>query len=41
MLPARIFWSGNIKNIDLTKSEDTWYGGADFRTGYKTIWGIQ
>ncbi|MGD0020303.1 MAG: substrate-binding domain-containing protein [Candidatus Limnocylindrales bacterium] len=40
-LPARIFWSGNIKSIDLTKSEATWYGGADFRAGYKTIWGIQ
>jgi ABC-type sugar transport system substrate-binding protein len=41
MLPARIFWSGNIKDIDLTKSEDTWYGGVDFRTEYKKIWGVQ
>jgi ribose transport system substrate-binding protein len=41
MLPARIFWSGNIDEIDLSASEDTWYGGADFRSGYKGIWGVQ
>ncbi len=41
MLPARIFWSGNIGDIDLNAGEDTWYGGADFRSGYKGIWGVQ
>lgn len=41
MLPARIFWSGNIGTIDLKASEGTWYGGADFRSGYKGLWGVQ
>lgn len=40
MLPSRIFWSGNIKDVDVTKAEDTWYGGADFRTAYKQLWGL-
>jgi ribose transport system substrate-binding protein len=40
MLPSRIFWSGNIKSIDLTKSEDTWYGGVDFRSSYKKLWAV-
>ena len=40
-LPARIFWSGNIGAIDLSAAEDTWYGGADFRSGYKGIWGVK
>jgi ribose transport system substrate-binding protein len=41
MLPARIFWSGNIGAIDLKASEATWYGGVDFRSGYKGIWGVK
>jgi ribose transport system substrate-binding protein len=39
-LPARIFSSDNITGVALTKAEDTWYGGADFRAAYKKIWGI-
>lgn len=40
MLPHRIFWSGNAADVDLAQPEDTWYGGTDFRSAYKQIWGL-
>lgn len=40
MLPHRIFSSANIKDVDLKATEDTWYGGTDFRAEYKKLWGL-
>jgi ribose transport system substrate-binding protein len=34
----RLFDSSNIKSIDLSKPEKTWYG-VDFQSGYKKLWG--
>ena len=41
MLPHRIFWSGNIGDVDLDGAEDEWYGGADFRSAYRNLWGLE
>jgi ABC-type sugar transport system substrate-binding protein len=40
MLPHRIFSSDNIDDVDLDASEDTWYGGTDFRSEYRRLWGL-
>ncbi len=39
-LPHRIFSAANIKSVNLKGTEDTWYGGTDFRTRYKALWGL-
>jgi ABC-type sugar transport system substrate-binding protein len=39
-LPHRIFSQANIGDLDLTAPEDSWYGGADFRSAYKALWGV-
>jgi hypothetical protein len=40
MLPERIFSAANIGSVDLSSSEDQWYGGTDFRAAYRALWGI-
>lgn len=39
-IPLRTFDHTNIKTIDLGQSESTWYGGFDYRTYYKQLWGV-
>jgi ribose transport system substrate-binding protein len=38
-VPNRLFDATNIKRINLSASEATWYGSADFRKHYRQLWG--
>jgi len=38
-IPNRVFYSGNIDSIDLSKDELTWYGNVDVGAEYKKLWG--
>jgi ribose transport system substrate-binding protein len=40
-IPLRIFDKDNIKSIDLSQPESSWYGGAtDFKAEYMKLWGV-
>lgn len=41
IIPHRIFWSQNIEDVELDAPEDTWYGGTDFRSEYRALWGTE
>lgn len=38
-IPARLFDSTNISTIDLTGSQQSWYGDFDLAKEYSTLWG--
>lgn len=40
MVPHRVFDTVNIGGIDLTGSQQSWYGDIDLQAEYRTLWGI-
>jgi ribose transport system substrate-binding protein len=41
LIPNRTFTRANINSVDLSKPTVDWFGAADFREGYKKLWGVQ
>ncbi len=39
-VPMRLFTKDNIGSIDLSAQESTWYGSSDYKSEYKTLWGL-
>lgn len=39
-LPARLFDSSNIGQLNLGASTDSWYGNVDYRSEYRKLWGV-
>jgi hypothetical protein len=40
-VPTRLFEPSNIKQVNLSANQATWYGNAKFSADYETLWGVK